>query len=341
MGALRIILITCLIIFGTFVAYSEYISTPRDLKFLDELERNADFVFSGLKLLEDETLVEKDTGVQFDRVILGYKRRVEYCQWTEQVRSFSKATTLDPKCRGSNYCRSVRNIVECEANPSCYWDLGGQFRAGASHVQYGIHWMSEPVSSLSFRRGSSFVNPQIAPIEEVEAFVNVGLSERNLKTSAKNLKSILKSESYKFSEADFESLKRSPSYQNGFTFMNEDYVILDFSQLTNSPSFKNFPGSVCTPGDVRMSVQVYRIVEAAAQSSYGMVGKIEGSTLAPYKNRFLIQKGKGLKVRDVLNAEASNIFWWQNFYRILFVAVNGSLLLIMLLSGTKSKPKAH
>jgi hypothetical protein len=104
--------------------------------------------------------MEKDTLVQFDRAVVGFKRHVEYCQYTQRrlllllfllifFNSFFfrlASSSSSAPCRGTPYCKSVRNVVECEANPNCYWDF--HFSSNKKeHFVYELRWVSNPVNT--------------------------------------------------------------------------------------------------------------------------------------------------------------------------------------------------
>jgi hypothetical protein len=65
----------------------------------------------------------------------------------------------------------------------------------------------------------------------VEDFVDLKLQKNDLQINGKYFKRFLTAEKYQFLEGDFEALKRSPSFSNGFDFMNKDYIILDYLKI--------------------------------------------------------------------------------------------------------------
>merc|ERR1739848_794835 len=136
--------------------------------------------------------------------------------------------------------------------------------------------MAAPVNSDFFHTTFvEFQNPKVTqPVEEIVRNAMVEL-DNGLLTSAEHLGSIMTEKRHHFTPEDYERLKSSRAYQTGFVFMDENYITLDYSRISNEHEFfKNmhrisqymqtghidFAGpSLCTPGDIRISYSEYSI----------------------------------------------------------------------------------
>ncbi len=118
------------------------------------------------------------------------------------------------------------------------------------------------------------------------------------------------------------------------TFL-QNYIILDYSRISSEHEFyKNlhlfsqffatgeFYGvtrSLCTPGDIRVSYQVWRVPPAEVT----LLGKQRGKELAQWQSQkghsVLFSRAGRLDLRGLLNLEAGDVRWWRNFWRALFL----------------------
>jgi hypothetical protein len=115
----------------------------------------------------------------------------------------------------------------------------------------------------------------------------------------------------------------------------QNYIILDYSRISQEHEFyKNlhlfsqfiatgeFYGvtrSLCTPGDIRVSYQVWRVPPGEVT----LLGRQRGGELLPWQSRTghaaLYSRPGRLELRGLLDLEAGDVRWWRNFWRALFL----------------------
>jgi hypothetical protein len=93
-----------------------------------------------------------------------------------------------------------------------------------------------------------------------------------------------------------------------------------FSQFVATGEFYGALRSLCTPGDIRVSYQVWR----APANEVSLLGKQSGGTLVQWKSKtghpVLLSRAGRLGLRELLDLEAGDVKWWRNFWRALFLA---------------------
>jgi hypothetical protein len=216
----------------------------------------------------------------------------------------------------------------------CQWQ---ERRESNNQFSYTIRWLSRPVNSVYFHSHTGeFRNPKPIEVPETVFDANVRLQTSGLSTNSSNLLPALTGTSFKFRMEDYAQLKQSRAFQGGFIFMDADYILLDYSRISNEHEFyKNMHRltefvtrgfvwdsagpSLCTPGDIR----THYVVWEAPKEPVSMLAARNGDFIVPLKvknseDAFFVRKGD-FDRRELLELEAADIIWWRNLWRVLFV----------------------
>lgn len=296
--------------------------------------------------MKDHRLYDMEFNLFMPSGAVRYYRNVEFCQWVERTVTISGDMYVPEECRGGIHCLEAISPMECAAMPGCYYDNGGNFRNGQSVYRYELAWTRNRVSSRLFHTlRSEFRNPDQEVLPEIEINSNV-LLDNGLFTSTKHLGPALAKESMTFLPEHYQALQQSPAFRKGFGFMDEHYVIFDYSRFSSEHEFhKNIHRftqflatgdydlggpSLCTPGDIRVHYTVYYL---KPETQFSIVASQIGKTVVPYHSKkedaelYYVRLGD-LSRKEVLDREFADIHWWKTFARIflgIFVALTAFL----------------